>query len=91
LAPPERDIDAHSLIWTPDVAHSPLANGFKVGGMKGPSFTAEELLAFCRPAGSGRMNLIWISSYDTDNRYSIRMNSLPTYLRPRSIRPPVVA
>ena len=46
-------IDAHSHIWTPDVAHYPLAAGFKVADMKPRSFTAEELLAICRPAGSG--------------------------------------
>ena len=46
-------IDAHSHIWTPDVAHYPLAEGFAVADMKPPSFTAEELLAICRPAGSG--------------------------------------
>ena len=38
-------IDAHSHIWTPDVAHYPLAAGFKVSDMQPPSFTAQELLA----------------------------------------------
>src|SRR5207248_1506541 len=48
---PEPYIDAHSHIWTPDVAHYPLAEGFAAEGMKPRSFTAEELLATCRPAG----------------------------------------
>ena len=42
-------------------AHYPLAEGFKVEDMKPPSFTAEELLATCRPAGVGRANLIQMS------------------------------
>jgi predicted TIM-barrel fold metal-dependent hydrolase len=51
-------IDAHSHIWTPDTAHYPLAKGFAVDDMKPRSFTAEELLAHCRPAGVGRVDLI---------------------------------
>ena len=51
--PIEPYIDAHSHIWTPDVAHYPLAAGFTVDDMKPPSFTAEELLAICRPSGRG--------------------------------------
>ena len=46
-------IDAHAHIWTPDVAHYPLAAGFKVSDMQPPSFTAQELLAHCVPPGSG--------------------------------------
>ena len=45
----ERPIDAHSPMWTPDVAHYPLAPGFQVADMQPASFTAEELLATCRP------------------------------------------
>jgi hypothetical protein len=59
-------IDAHSHIWTPDVAHYPLAPGFKVEDMQPRSFTAEELLATCRPAGVGRVNLIQMSYYAFD-------------------------
>src|SRR5215212_3090093 len=62
-------IDAHSHIWTPDVGHYPLAPGFTVEGMKPRSFTAEELLAHCRPAGVGRVNLIQMSFYEFDNSY----------------------
>ena len=69
-------IDAHSHVWTPDVAHYPLAAGFTVADMKPPSFTAEELLAHCRPAGVGRVNLIQMSFYEFDNRYMLDMIKL---------------
>lgn len=69
-------IDAHSHIWTPDVAHYPLAKGFTVADMKPRSFTAEELLAHCRPAGVGRVNLIQMSYYEFDNRYMLDMIAL---------------
>ena len=69
-------IDAHSHIWTPDVAHYPLAEGFAVANMKPPSFTAEELLALCRPAGVGRVNLIQMSFYAFDNSYMLDMIKL---------------
>ncbi len=69
-------IDAHSHIWTPDVAHYPLAKGFKVADMQPPSFTAEELLALCRPAGVGRVNLIQMSYYEFDNSYMLDMIKL---------------
>jgi predicted TIM-barrel fold metal-dependent hydrolase len=60
-------IDAHSHVWTPDVAHYPLAAGFKVEEMKPPSFTAEELLKLCRPSGVDRVNLIQMSFYEFEN------------------------
>jgi len=69
-------IDAHSHIWTPDVAHYPLAKGFKVEDMMPRSFTAEELLAHCRPAGVGRVNLIQMSFYEFDNSYMLDMIKL---------------
>lgn len=75
-APGETFIDAHSHIWTPDVGHYPLAPGFKVGDMKPPSFTAEELLAHCRPSGVGRVNLIQMSFYGFDNSYMLDMIKL---------------
>jgi predicted TIM-barrel fold metal-dependent hydrolase len=73
---PEPYIDAHSHIWTPDVAHYPLARGFAVADMKPKSFTAEELLGHCRPAGVGRVNLIQMSFYEFDNRYMLDMIKL---------------
>ena len=72
----EPDIDAHSHIWTPDVAHYPVAEGFKVEDMKPPSFTAEQLLAICRASGVGRVNLIQMSFYRFDNRYMLDMIKL---------------
>lgn len=69
-------IDAHSHIWTPDVAHYPLAGGFTVADMKPKSFTAQELLKICRPAEVGRVNLIQMSYYEFDNRYMLDMIKL---------------
>jgi predicted TIM-barrel fold metal-dependent hydrolase len=69
-------IDAHSHIWTPDVAHYPLADGFTVDNMNPRSFTAEELLALCRPAGVGRVNLIQMSFYQFNNSYMLDMIKL---------------
>jgi predicted TIM-barrel fold metal-dependent hydrolase len=69
-------IDAHSHVWTPDVGHYPLAKGFTVADMKPRSFTAEELLEQCRPAGVGRVNLIQMSYYEFDNRYMLDMIKL---------------
>jgi predicted TIM-barrel fold metal-dependent hydrolase len=66
-------IDAHSHIWTPDTTRYPLAKGFTVADMQPRSFTAEELLALCRPAGVGRVNLIQMSYYQFDNRYMLDM------------------
>ena len=76
MAALEPYIDAHSHIWTPDVAHYPLATGFTVADMQPRSFTAEELLATCRPAGVGRVNLIQMSFYEFDNRYMLDMIKL---------------
>lgn len=69
-------IDAHSHIWTPDVAHYPLARGYTVADMKPKSFTAQQLLEICRPAGVGRVNLIQMSYYEFDNRYMLDMIKL---------------
>lgn len=69
-------IDGHSHIWTPDVAHYPLAKSFHVEDMRPRSFTAEELLAICRPAGVGRVNLIQMSYYEFDNSYMLDMIKL---------------
>ncbi len=73
MAISEPYIDGHSHIWTPDVAHYPLAPGFQVADMQPRSFTAEELLATCRPSGVGRVNLIQMSYYEFDNRYMLDM------------------
>jgi len=62
-------IDAHSHVWTPDVAAYPLAAGFEVADMSPASFTPDELLAECRPLGVRRVVLIQMSYYKFDNRY----------------------
>jgi predicted TIM-barrel fold metal-dependent hydrolase len=69
-------IDGHSHIWTQNVRDYPLAQGFAVGDMKPRSFTAEELLDQCRPAGVGRVNLVQMSFYKFDNRYMLDMIKL---------------
>jgi predicted TIM-barrel fold metal-dependent hydrolase len=66
-------IDAHSHIWTPDLDRYPLAESFSREDMQPPSFTAEELLATCRPQGVGRVNLIQMSYYGFDNSYMLDM------------------
>ena len=76
MAALEPYIDAHSHVWTPDVAHYPLAPEFTVADMQPKSFTASELLAECRPAGVGRVNLIQMSYYGFDNRYMLDMIKL---------------
>ena len=76
MAALEPYIDAHSHVWTPDVAHYPLAPEFTVADMQPKSFTAQELLALCRPAGVGRVNLIQMSYYGFDNRYMFDMIKL---------------
>src|SRR5689334_3844739 len=51
-------IDAHSHVWTDDVARYPLAQGFSKADMQPPSFTPHELLAQARPCGVSRVVLI---------------------------------
>src|SRR5215813_12653567 len=55
-------IDAHVHVWTPDVAHYPLATGYKKDDMK--------------PAGVDRINLIQMSFYSFDNRYMLDMMAM---------------
>jgi predicted TIM-barrel fold metal-dependent hydrolase len=71
--PLEPDIDAHAHVWSPVLDHYPLAEGFTRDDMTPPSFTAEELLATCRPQGVGRVNLIQMSYYRFDNAYMLDM------------------
>ncbi|MCC6419136.1 MAG: amidohydrolase [Gemmataceae bacterium] len=69
-------IDAHVHVWTPDLAHYPLAAGFRREDMQPPSFTPEELFKHMRPAGVNRVNLIQMSYYGFDNRYLLDMIQL---------------
>lgn len=69
-------IDAHVHVWTPDVAHYPLATGYKKEDMKPASFTPEELFKHAKPAGVDRINLIQMSFYGFDNRYMLDMMAM---------------
>ena len=55
-------IDAHSHVWTPDVAAWPALDGVQVGdadaGWSVNSWTGEELLAAAAPSGVDRAVLI---------------------------------
>lgn len=71
-----RFIDAHVHVWTSDLAHYPLAAGFKRENMMPRSFTPEELFKHMRPAGVDRVNLIQMSYYGTNNSYMLDMIDL---------------
>jgi hypothetical protein len=75
-------IDAHSHIWTADDAPYPLARGFTVADVKPRSFTAEVLLAHCRPSDEGRVNLIQMSCYDVDDSLHFRVTTWLHYRDP---------
>ena len=64
-------VDAHVHVWTPDLVAYPLAEGFTRADMQPPSFTADELLALCRPLGVARVVLIQMSFYGFDNRFML--------------------
>lgn len=64
-------VDGHVHVWTPDIAAWPLAAGSTKADMQPASFTAEELLATCRPHGVSRVVLIQMSFYGFDNRYML--------------------
>lgn len=65
-------IDAHSHIWTRDVARFPLAPGKTVADLAPPSFTAEELLATAKAEQVERVVLICHHPYyGFDNSYFI--------------------
>lgn len=51
-------IDAHSHIWTTDIARYPLRAGQGIEVLKPASFTADELLKVAQPHGVGRIVLI---------------------------------
>ncbi len=64
-------IDAHVHVWTADTQAYPLSDQFSVADMQPASFTAEELLAACRPEGVQRIVLIQMSFYGFDHRYML--------------------
>jgi predicted TIM-barrel fold metal-dependent hydrolase len=66
-------IDAHVHVWTPDTKKYPISGKFKISDMQPPSFTPEELFAYCRPVGVNRVVLIQMSFYQYDNSYMLDM------------------
>lgn len=65
-------IDAHSHIWTTDLAAYPLRDRQPVDVLKPRSFTDDELLAVARPHGVGRVVLIQHHPYHGfDNSYLV--------------------
>ncbi len=63
-------IDAHSHIWTDDIAHYPLQNGQTVEDLKPRTFTPEELMAVASPHGVTKVVLIQHNVYHgKDNSY----------------------
>jgi predicted TIM-barrel fold metal-dependent hydrolase len=63
-------VDAHSHVWTDDVAKYPLVNGQPASKLIPRTFTADELLAIARPLGVSRVVLIQHRPYfGVDNRY----------------------
>ena len=62
-------IDAHVHVWHPDTSLYPISPNFKPQDMRPPSFTDEELLSHCEPAGVSRIVLIQMSFYEFDHRY----------------------
>jgi predicted TIM-barrel fold metal-dependent hydrolase len=65
-------IDAHSHVWSPDLARWPLVNNQTKADLKPTSFTPEELFKLAEPEGVGRVVLIQHSVYHLfDNSYLI--------------------
>ncbi len=65
-------IDAHSHIWTTDLAKYPLRDQQKVDVLEPRSFTDEELMALAMPQGVGRVVLIQhYPHHGYDNSYLI--------------------
>jgi len=80
-------IDAHVHVWTDDLAHYPLAPGWKAEDMKPKRFTPEDFFKHAKPAGVDRAVLIQMSYYTPmgktsekgngfDNRYMLDMMAL---------------
>jgi predicted TIM-barrel fold metal-dependent hydrolase len=64
-------IDAHVHIWTPDTVRYPRAPHYSGPSYEPASFEPEELLSHARPAGVGRIVLVQMSFYGTDNSYML--------------------
>lgn len=68
-------IDAHCHVWTDDLGHYPLAEGYKKEDMKPARFTPEDLFKHMKPAGVDRVNLIQMSYYYPRDMSSKKVNS----------------
>lgn len=67
-------IDAHVHVWTPDLERYPIdTSRYTAKDMKPASFTPQQLMEECRPSGVGRVVLIQMSFYNTDNSYMLDM------------------
>lgn len=63
-------IDAHSHIWTPDIASFPLKDAQQADALKPASFTDDELMAIASKVGVDRVVLIQHTGYHGfDNSY----------------------
>jgi predicted TIM-barrel fold metal-dependent hydrolase len=64
-------IDAHVHVWTDDFERYPLAPGVSVEAMELRRFWSNQILAHARLSGVGKIVLIQMSYYGTDNRYML--------------------
>jgi predicted TIM-barrel fold metal-dependent hydrolase len=64
-------IDSHVHVWTDDFEHYPLAPGVSVEAMELRRFLPNQILAHARLSGVGKIVLIQMSYYGTDNRYML--------------------
>lgn len=64
-------IDAHVHVWPQFGSTYPLADGFTAKDVTPSSFTPEELLQQCHPAGVGRVVLIQMNFFGFDNSYML--------------------
>src|SRR5690348_1985522 len=63
--------DAHVHIWTRDTVRYPRDPRYSGPAYEPASFEPEELLSHARPAGVGRIVLVQMSFYGTDNSYML--------------------
>jgi len=64
-------IDSHVHVWTDDFDHYPLAPGVSAEAMELRRFLPNQILAHARLSGVGKIVLIQMSYYGTDNRYML--------------------
>jgi predicted TIM-barrel fold metal-dependent hydrolase len=60
-------IDSHVHIWTSDFVRYPLDSAFSRGDLAIPRFLPEDILSHTQPHGVGRILLIQMNYYGTDN------------------------